>query len=120
MDSKEDVLAAGASQFAPEGLDAVLLTTGGEAAEKILSRSANGLDAPPSLDGGPTLPGKERVGIKLQSYYGEYNPPPLDKVNRLIDAGPFEVKVARTFTLDQAGDVPLNARSMNITWASSH
>ena len=28
----------------------------------------------------------------------------LDEVNRLIDAGPFEVKVARTFTLDQAAD----------------
>jgi NADPH:quinone reductase-like Zn-dependent oxidoreductase len=28
----------------------------------------------------------------------------LDKVNGLIDAGPFEVKVARTFTLDQAAD----------------
>jgi NADPH:quinone reductase len=28
----------------------------------------------------------------------------LDKVNRLIEAGPFEVKVARTFTLDQAAD----------------
>ena len=33
---KEDVLAA-ARQFAPSGLDAVLLTTGGEAAEKSLA-----------------------------------------------------------------------------------
>jgi NADPH2:quinone reductase len=98
---KEDVLAA-ARQFAPNGLDAVLLTTGGEAAEKSLAalRTGGRVAYPNGVQPVP----KERAGIKLQNYDGEYNPPPLDKVNRLIDAGPFEVKVARTFTLDQAAD----------------
>jgi NADPH:quinone reductase-like Zn-dependent oxidoreductase len=95
------VLAA-ARQFAPNGLDAVLLTTGGEAAEKSLAalRTGGRVAYPNGVQPVP----KERAGIKLQNYDGEYNPPPLDKVNRLIDAGPFEVKVARTFTLDQAAD----------------
>ena len=98
---KEDVLAA-ARQFAPNGLDAVLLTTGGEAAEKSLAalRTGGRVAYPNGVQPVP----KERAGIKLQNYDGEYNPPPLDKVNRLIDAGAFEVKVARTFTLDQAAD----------------
>jgi NADPH2:quinone reductase len=98
---KEDVLAA-ARQFAPNGLDAVLLTTGGEAAEKSLAalRTGGRVAYPNGVQPVP----KERAGIKLQSYDGEYNPPPLDQVNRLIDAGPFEVKVARTFTLDQVAD----------------
>jgi NADPH:quinone reductase-like Zn-dependent oxidoreductase len=47
---------------------------------------------------------KERAGIKIQSYNGEYAPPPFEKLNRLIEAGPFEVHVARTFDLDQAAD----------------
>ena len=98
---KEDVLAA-ARQFAPNGLDAVLLTTGGEAAEKsLVALRPGGRAAYPN--GVQPVP-KKRAGIKLQNFDGEYNPPPLDKVNRLIDAGPFEVKVARTFTLDQAAD----------------
>ena len=93
---------AAARRFAPNGLDAVLLTTGGEAAENSLAAlRAGGRVAYPN--GVQPVP-KERAGIKLQSYDGEYNPPPLDKVNRLIEAGPFEVKVARTFTLDQAAD----------------
>ena len=29
---------------------------------------------------------------------------PFDKLNRLIEAGPFEIHVARTFNLDQAAD----------------
>ncbi len=91
-----------ALSYAPNGLDAVLLTAGGEAAEKCLAAlRKGGRGAYPN--GVQPVP-KELAGIKLQSYDGEYNPPPLDKVNRLIDAGPFEVKVARTFTLNQAAD----------------
>jgi NADPH:quinone reductase-like Zn-dependent oxidoreductase len=51
----------------------------------------------------PTLP-RCGGGIKVQSYNGEYAPPPFEKLNRLIEAGPFEVHVARTFNLDQAAD----------------
>ena len=47
---------------------------------------------------------KERDEIKIQSYNGEYAPPPFETLNRLIEAGPFEVHVARTFNLDQAAD----------------
>jgi NADPH:quinone reductase-like Zn-dependent oxidoreductase len=101
-DGKKDDIAAVARQFAPQGLDAVLLTAGGEAAEKaLLTLRQGGRAAYPN--GVEPIPG-ERPGIKIQSYNGEYAPPPFDKLNRLIEAGPFEVHVARTFNLDQAAD----------------
>ncbi len=96
---KDDIQAA-AREFARKGLDAVLLTTGGAAAEKALSTLREGGRAAYPNGVQPTT--KERPDIKIQSFNGEYNPPPFEKLNRLIEAGPFEVHVARTFTLDQA------------------
>jgi len=102
VDGKKDDIAAAARQFAPQGPDAVLLTAGGEAAEKALSTLRQGGRAA-YPNGVEPIP-KERAGIKIQSYNGEYAPPPFEKLNRLIEAGPFEVHVARTFTLGQAAD----------------
>jgi NADPH:quinone reductase-like Zn-dependent oxidoreductase len=100
VDGHKDDIQAAASEFAQKGLDAVLLTTGGAAAEKALSTLREGGRAA-YPNGVQPIP-KERPGIKIQSFNGEYNPPPFEKLNRLIEAGPFEVHVARTFTLDQA------------------
>jgi NADPH:quinone reductase-like Zn-dependent oxidoreductase len=102
VDGKKDDIAAAAGQFAPQGLDAVLLTAGGEAAEKALSTLRQGGRAA-YPNGVQPIP-KERAGIKIQRYDGEYASPPFEKLNRLIEAGPFEVHVARTFNLDQAAD----------------
>ena len=62
---KEDVLAA-ARQFAPNGLDAVLLTTGGEAAEKSLAalRTGGRVAYPNGVQPVP----KERAGIKCRIF----------------------------------------------------
>jgi NADPH:quinone reductase len=102
VDGKKDDIAAAARQFAPQGLDVVLLTAGGEVAEKALSTLRQGGRAA-YPNGVEPIP-KERAGIEIQSYNGEYAPPPFEKLNRLIEAGPFEVHVARTFNLDQAAD----------------
>lgn len=100
VDGHKDDIQAAAREFAQKGLDAALLTTGGAAAEKALSTLREGGRAA-YPNGVQPIP-KERPGIKIQSFNGEYNPPPFEKLNRLIEAGPFEVHVARTFTLDQA------------------
>ena len=100
VDGHKDDIQAAAREFAQKGLDAVLLTTGGAAAEKALSTLREGGRAA-YPNGVQPIP-EERPGIKIQSFDGEYNPPPFEKLNRLIEAGPFEVHVARTFTLDQA------------------
>jgi len=102
VDGKKDDIAAAALQFAPQGLDAILLTAGGEAAEKALSTLRQGGRA--AYPNGIQPVPKARAGVKIQSFDGEYAPPPFEKVNRLIEAGPFKVHVARTFNLDQAAD----------------
>ena len=47
---------------------------------------------------------KAPSGVKVQSYDVEPSPEQIEKLNRLIEAGPFEVHVARTFPLDKAAD----------------
>lgn len=96
---KEDVLAA-ARKFAPDGLDAALLTAGGEAAERALAAIHDGgrIAYP---NGVQPLP-RARSALTAQSYDGMPDPQAIEKLNRLIESGPFEVHVARTFPLEQA------------------
>jgi NADPH:quinone reductase-like Zn-dependent oxidoreductase len=97
---REDILKA-AHEFAPKGLDAVLLTAGGKAAEQAIAalreggRVAypNGVEAP-----------KARDGVKVTNYNAEPDPKTFAKLNELIDGGPFEVHIARTFKLEDAAE----------------
>jgi NADPH:quinone reductase-like Zn-dependent oxidoreductase len=47
---------------------------------------------------------KAASGVKVESYNVEPSPQQFEKLNRLIESGPFEVHVARTFPLDKAAD----------------
>jgi NADPH:quinone reductase-like Zn-dependent oxidoreductase len=98
---KDDVEAA-ARAFAPNGLDAALMTAGGEVADRALcAMNKNGRVAYPNgVEPQPNVPS----GVKLQSYDVEPTPQQIEKLNRLIESGPFEVHVARTFPLDKAAD----------------
>ena len=42
--------------------------------------------------------------MKVQSYDIEPSPQQIERLNRLIESGPFEVHVARAFSLDNAAD----------------
>src|SRR5262249_28915320 len=90
---KDDVAAAGRG-FAPGGLDAALMTAGGEAADRALEAMREGgrVAHPNGVEPVP----KVRSGVHLSSYDGAVNPKAIEKLNRLIEAGPFEVHVART------------------------
>jgi len=91
-----------ARAFAPGGLDAALITAGGETADRALcGMRDNGRVAHPN---GVMPAPKARPGVRVQSYDVEPNPQQIEKLNRLIDSGPFEVHVARTFPLDKAAD----------------
>ncbi len=98
---KEDVAAA-ARQFAPGGLDAALLTAGGEPAERALAavRAAGRAAFPNGVEPEP----RARPGVTVQSYDGTPDPQAVAKLNRLIESGPFEVHIARTYPLEQAAD----------------
>jgi NADPH:quinone reductase len=96
---KDDVVAA-ARAFTPAGLDAALLTAGGEAADRALAATREGGRA--AYPNGVEPVPKVRPGVRLSSYDGGADRNAIEKLNRLIEAGPFEVHVARTFPLDQA------------------
>jgi NADPH:quinone reductase-like Zn-dependent oxidoreductase len=95
----DDVLKA-ARKFAPDGLDCVLLTAGGKEAEKSLEAIREGGRA--AYPNGVEPTPKERRGIKLQSYDGMPRDGHIEKLNRLIEKGPFQVHIAQTFRLDEA------------------
>ena len=102
VDGRKDDVAAAARKFAAEGLDASLLTAGGEAAERALRavRAGGRVAHPNGVEPKPSA----QAGVKVSTYDGEPDKEIIDKLNRLIDAGPFEVHVARTFPLERATD----------------
>ena len=96
---REDILKA-AREFAPEGLDAALLTAGGNAAEQAIEALRKGGRA--AYPNGVEDPPKPREGVKVTSYNGEPDPQTFAKLNELIDGGPFQVHIAQTFKLEDA------------------
>lgn len=102
VDGHKDDVEAAAREFAPNGLDAALLTVGGEVAENALTAMRKGgrVAYPNGVEPEP----KARPGLSIQSYDGIPDQKAFKKLNKLIESGPFEVHIARTFTLDQAAD----------------
>jgi NADPH:quinone reductase len=98
---KEDVEAA-ARAFAPNGLDAALITAGGETTDRALRAMKR--DGRVAYPNGVTPAPKAPTGVNVQDYNVEPSPQQIEKLNRLIESGPFEVHVARTFPLDKAAD----------------
>lgn len=104
VDGRQDDVMAAAREFAPRGLDAALMTAGGEIADNALAAVRNGGRAayPNGVMPEPQAP----AGVRLQSYdlLPALHQKTMEKLNRLIEAGPFEVHVARTFPLHRAAD----------------
>src|SRR4029079_19690715 len=88
----QDDVEAAARAFAPNGLDAALITAGGETADRALrAMNKNGRVAYPN---GVMPEPKAPSGVRSQSYNIEPTPEQIEKLNGLIDSGPFEVHVA--------------------------
>ena len=108
VDGHKDDIAAAARQFAPNGLDAALITAGGPPADEALIavRAGGRVAYPNGVEPRPKPP----FGIDAKSYDGMPDPQAIEKLNRLIESsgppgtGPFEVHVARSFPLDQAAE----------------
>ncbi len=95
----ENVLTV-AREFEPGGIDAALVTAGGEVTDRALSAiRAGGRVAYPN---GVMPAPKPLAGVKVEAYDGEGGRELIDKLNRLIEASPFEVHVHRVFPLEQA------------------
>lgn len=96
----DDNIIEAAQQFAPDGFDAALLTAGGEVAEQAISTVRDGgrVAYPNGIEPIP----EARSGVDFQSYNGRATPELFNKLNHLIEQGPFTVNVAQTFSLEEA------------------
>lgn len=99
VDGRIDDVLATAREFAPGGLDTALVTFGGEAADRALEAVRKGglVACPHGVLSAP----KAKPGVRLRLYNGDRSQKATDRLNRLIESGPFDVHVTRTFTLDQ-------------------
>ncbi|GIG93079.1 quinone oxidoreductase family protein [Plantactinospora endophytica] len=95
---KEDVLAA-ALEFAPGGLDAALVTAGGETAERSLRavKKSGRIAWPNGVMPVPVTP----PGAQVSYYDGDVSRAGTDRLNAIIEASSFEVHVARTFPFER-------------------
>jgi NADPH:quinone reductase-like Zn-dependent oxidoreductase len=101
-DGRSDNVLEVAREFAPDGIDAALVTAGGDATDRALSAiRADGRVAYPN---GVMPEPKPPTKVRIDAYDGEGGREALDKLDRLIEAGPFEVHVHRVFPLQQAAD----------------
>lgn len=100
VDGRRDDVVAAARSFAPDGLDAALVTVGGDAVERALTALRDG--APIACPYGVTPEPRVPPGKELLLYNGDRSRAATNRLNDLIDTGPFEVHVAGVFPLDQA------------------
>ena len=89
-----------AKEFAPNGLDAAVVTAGGEETDEALLaiRKGGRIAYPHGVTPEPTA----RDGVAIEAYDGENNPTLIKRLNALIESGPFEVHVDKTFRLEEA------------------
>jgi NADPH:quinone reductase len=100
VDGRNDDIVAAAREFAPDGLDAALLTAAGKAADKALTVLKKGARA--AYPNGVEPEPKVRPDVRVTGYDGNPDPKAIAELNRLIESGPFEVHVARTYALEDA------------------
>ncbi len=100
VDGRSDKVLDMAREFAPDGIDAALVTAGGDATDRALSAiRPDGRIAHPN--GVMPVP-KPPAQVSVEAYDGDGGREALDRLNQLIEAGPFEVHVHRIFPLEEA------------------
>jgi len=99
VDGREGDVVATAREFAPDGLDAALLTAGGEVAQLVLSTLREGGRAayPHGIEPAP----QAVEGIELQAYDADPGRNAMERLNRLVERGPFQVHIADIFPLEE-------------------
>lgn len=100
VDGHSDKVLDVARDFATDGIDAALVTAGGEATDRALSaiRPDGRIAYPNGVMPEPKAP----AGVRSDAYDGEGGREAIDRLNELIEAGPFEVRVHSVFPLEQA------------------
>ena len=99
VDGRGDNVLKAAKEFAPNGIDAALVTTGGEKTNQALKaiRKGGRIAYPNGVMPQPTAP----EGVAVEAYDGENSLALIERLNALIDSGPFAVHVDKTFRLEE-------------------
>jgi NADPH:quinone reductase-like Zn-dependent oxidoreductase len=102
VDGRSDDVLSAARAFAPNGIDAALVTAGGEKTNQALSaiRKGGRIAYPHGVMPEPVAPD----GVSIEAYDGEASRALIDQLNTLINSGPFTVQVDRTFRLEDAAE----------------
>ena len=89
-----------ARAFAPDGIGAALVTASGDGLDEALDSLRTGARVayPHGVEPEP----QHRAGVDLHAYDGRATPELFERLNRWIEAGPFTVCVAATYSLDRA------------------
>jgi NADPH:quinone reductase-like Zn-dependent oxidoreductase len=101
VDGRSENVLNAAREFAPKGIDAALVTAGGKRTDEALSaiRKGGRIAYPHGVMPEPAAP----EGVAIEAYDGEFSPALIERLNALIDSGPFAVHVDETFPLEDAG-----------------
>jgi NADPH:quinone reductase-like Zn-dependent oxidoreductase len=102
VDGKGDNVSQAAKEFASKGIDAALVLTGGEKTDRALSaiRKGGRIAYPNGVMPAPKSPS----GVGIEAFDGEANSAIIERLNNLIEAGPFEVHVDQVFPLEEAAE----------------
>ena len=100
VDGRSNEVLNVAREFARDGIDAALVTAGGEATDRALSALKHGGRV--AYPNGVMPEPKVAAGVSVEAYDGEGGRELLDRLNELIESGPFQVHVHKVFPLEQA------------------
>jgi NADPH:quinone reductase-like Zn-dependent oxidoreductase len=102
IDGLHDDISAAAREFAPDGIDAVLATAGGDALEKCIEalRSGGRLAYPNGVEPEP----KKRHGIKIIPYDAVAGVREFERLNHATEQAKLQVPIADAYPLEDAAD----------------
>jgi NADPH:quinone reductase-like Zn-dependent oxidoreductase len=100
VDGRQDDIAEAVRAFAPDGLDAALVLTGGHGRDEVLATMKRGARVayPNGVEPEPRAP----KGVRVRGYDGKPSREAFERLNRLIGRKPFHVELGRVYRLEEA------------------